>query len=832
MTCKPSQRRILQFLIVTFILTLCSGEGVAATEKILHQFSAFPHGDFPGGLVADASGNFYGVARGGLYGAGVVFRLEPDQNGNVTQTVLYNFTGGLDGGNLAGIALDGAGNIYGFASAGGSSGNGTFFELSPEAHGQWRESVLYNFTDFRSEPFPNGPSIDGAGNIYGETYEWGPPFGYGFVFALMRSSGGVWSESVLYTFSGGADGGAPFGTFIFDHAGNLYGAAALGGSGKSGLVFELSPSTGGTWTETVLYNFAGGADGGFPEAGLIADGAGNFFGTTGLGGNAAGCGASGGCGTVFELKPESGGFWTESLLYTFGNRYSEIVAPSALTLDASGNLFGTTYEGGSGRDCYNGCGTVFELSPSKSGQWTANTLYNFTGAPGGYNPSCVVIGPGGRLFGSTSLGGLAQGFNGTIFSLTPSTGGSWTSKTVYNFPSSDGDDSLSMLIADGAGNLYGTTVAGGPYKAGTVFELSPTSGGTWKEQILYSFPETKLLTFPGGAGPDAGVVMDSAGNLYGTTVDGGANNSGTVFELSPNPGGAWSETVLYSFTNDGNDGQHPFAGLVFDAAGNLYGTTRDGGLHGWGTAFELTPGTNGGWTETVIHSFAGDAADGANPFAALIIDAAGNLYGTTNLGGSSRNCRRGCGTVFELSPRAGGSFAETVLYSFTNANGDGAHPLANLVFDGDGNFYGTTVEGGIVGDCSWAGLPSCGTVFELSPTGGGHWGERVLYAFTGFDKDGGSPVAGLVLDSEGNLYGTTAHGGNVNINQYPKGFGTVFEVFPTIGGGWTETVLHNFGQGLDGSLPQAGLLLDPSGNLYGTSTGGATTGSVVFEITP
>jgi uncharacterized repeat protein (TIGR03803 family) len=188
--------------------------------------------------------------------------------------------------------------------------------------------------------------------------------------------------------------------------------------------------------------------------------------------------------------------------------------------------------------------------------------------------------------------------------------------------------------------------------------------------------------------------------------------------------------------------------------------------------------------------------------------------------------------VFELSPEVGGGFAETLLYSFTNTNGDGAHPLANLVFDGAGNLYGTTVEGGIVGDCSWRGLPSCGTIFELSPSGGGHWNENVLYAFAGFDKDGGNPVAGLAVDAAGNLYGTTAHGGAVNSKQYPNGFGTVFELSPATGGGWTENVLHNFGLGLDGSLPQAGLLLDASGNLYGTTTGGFATGSVVFEITP
>ncbi len=810
--------RILAFFLAT--VTLSGIQATGAAEKVLHRFSPFPHGDSPGGLIADPQGNFYGVARGGLYDAGVIYKLTPDSNGSVSQTVLYNFTGGLDGGEPVGIVPDGAGNIYGFANSGGANSLGTFFELTPAARGEWKEVVLYNLTDARTEPIPNGPSMDKAGNFYGQTYEWGGSFGYGFVFELTRSPGGTWSETVIYTFSGGTDGGAPFGQFAFDHRGDLYGTAALGGSSKGGVVFELTPSSGGTWTESVVYNFMSGADGSFPASGLVADQAGDLYGTTGNGGNASGCGPSGGCGTVFELKPGSGGVWTESVLYSFGNTEPlEGVGPSLVTLDAAGNLFGATYQGGSGRNCNNGCGTVFELSPGGNGQWTASVLHNFTGADAsGFNPGgTVVLGSSGRVYGTTSLGGRAQEFNGTIFETTPNSDGHWTTTTAYGFPTSDGDVAFSNLIADAAGNLYGTTLGGGIYNLGTAFELSPTSGRGWEEQILYNFDKPPL----------AGLAMDSAGNLYGTTVGEGA---GEVFMLSAAAGGGWTETPLYTFT--GSSGK-----LVFDSAGNLYGTSSLGGRYNSGTVFKLTRGSGGEWTASVIHDFMGYPVDGAAAEAGVAFDAVGNIYGTTARGGISKNCLLkngppGCGTVFELSPGTGGTWAETVLYSFTNSAGDGAYPFASVVLDDAGNLYGTTRQGGIAGNCSFDRLQTCGTVFELSPTGGGLWAETVLHAFAGTTaEDGAIPEAGLTLDHAGNLYGTTQAGGTFLSPEYPQGLGTVFKLTPS-SGGWTETIVHNFGSLTDGSLPHAGLFIDSQGNLYGTTAGDVNGGSVVFEIAP
>ena len=269
-----------------------------------------------------------------------------------------------------------------------------------------------------------------------------------------------------------------------------------------------------------------------------------------------------------------------------------------------------------------------------------------------------------------------------------------------------------------------------------------------------------------GGYPEAGLISDSQGNLYGTTNRGGASNAGTVFELTPPAiaGGAWTETVLHAFTG-GSDGGNPEAGLIADSQGNLYGTTYQGGASGYGTVFELTPPAiaGGAWTETVLHAFAA-GSDGAFPAAGLIADSKGNLYGTT-IGGGGSNA--GAGTVFELMPPAiaGGAWTETVRHAFT-AGGDGGYPAAGLIADSKGNLYGTTTGGGGSGY-------GPGTVFELTPPANNFevWREAVLYAFTG-GSDGGNPAGALIVDSNGNLYGTTYIGG-------ASGHGTVFELTGT-----------------------------------------------------
>ena len=369
-------------------------------------------------------------------------------------------------------------------------------------------------------------------------------------------------------------------------------------------------------------------------------------------------------------------------------------------------------------------------------------------------------------------------------------------------------------------------------KAEPVFELSPNAGGGWTETVLYHFGQGHS----DGAFPYAGLIMDRAGNFYGTTHNGGAETAvsggcdcGTVFELSPVPGGGWRETILHSF-GSGREGAFPaYAGVIMDAAGNLYGTTSSGGIYGNGIVFELSPRANGGWTETVLHNF-GNGDDGSVPQAGLTMDTAGNLYGTTLWGGIYRRCsdglKAGCGTVFELSPSQGGGWTETVIHSFNWA--DGWQPNSTLIMDTVGNLYGTTTVGGF--NACADGPEGCGTVFQLSPSPGGGWTETVLHTFGRPATDGSHPWTGLTMDTAGNLYGVTLDGGVYS-------FGTVFEMSPQQGGGWSETVLHSFNI-TDGWNPYGLPTVDRSGNIYGTTAAGGSSPyckggcGVVWEITP
>ena len=400
------------------------------------------------------------------------------------------------------------------------------------------------------------------------------------------------------------------------------------------------------------------------------------------------------------------------------------------------------------------------------------------------------------------------------------------SKVLHNFKY-DGKDGIypyASLISDAAGNLYGTTAGGGAYDYGTVFQLEPGPNGTWTEIVLHSFD------FKHGAYPYASLIFDAAGNLYGTTIDGGDHTQcldagcGTVFELSPKAAGGWTEKVLHTF-GCCKDGFRPYAGVIFDAAGNLYGSTVYGGAYGVGAVFELSPRTGGTWTEKVLHSFNNNNKDGFYPSAGVILDAAGNIYGATAAGGDSgKSCGGyGCGTVFELSPEAGGSWTEKNLHSFNSDGKDGYHSAASLMFDADGNLYGAALYGGAY---------NAGTVFELTPKAGASWKEEVLHNF-GSAGDGAEPQASLIFDAAGNLYGAASYGG-----AYMAG--TVFELTRKTGGSWKEKVLHSFNDnGRDGTVPSVGLIFDAAGNLYGTTGMAGDFGQgcdygcgTVFEITP
>lgn len=318
-----------------------------------------------------------------------------------------------------------------------------------------------------------------------------------------------------------------------------------------------------------------------------------------------------------------------------------------VTLDAKGNLYGTTVSGGSGGICSgDGCGTIFKLTRSGK-SWEESVLYNFTGGNDGSGPGGgVVFDKQGNLYGTTPDGGKANACGGNgcgvVYQLMPTKGGKWRQRVIHSFTGgNDGSTgSLGLLLLDQAGDLYGVAEEGGAHGAGTAFELSPSSGGKWTMSTLHGFKG-----MPHAGSPYGGLISDAAGNLYGTTYYGGANGLGSVFKLAPDSKGKWSESVLYSFKT-GTDGNSPTSTLVFDAQGNLYGTTSAGGdTNGDGTVFKLTPTSDGKWKQSVVHRFKNSPGDGANPYYGLTLDKAGNLYGTTAIGGA-----QGQGVIFEIIP--------------------------------------------------------------------------------------------------------------------------------------------------------------------------------------
>jgi uncharacterized repeat protein (TIGR03803 family) len=337
---------------------------------------------------------------------------------------------------------------------------------------------------------------------------------------------------------------------------------------------------------------------------------------------------------------------------------------------------------------------------------------------------------------------------------------------LYSFAggSGDGADPYHSLIQAGDGDFYGTTLSGGTSNGGTIFEITPS--GT--ESVFHSFVSM----------PWAGLIQGSDGNFYGTTASGGTNGRGTVFKIMP----SGTESVLYSFPVGSSE---PYTGVIEGSDGNFYGTTGANGVSDDGTVFTVTPSGS----ETVLHIFPKTGSDGEIPYAGLIQGSDGNFYGTTYNGGAN-----GLGTVFKVTP----SGTETVLYSFAGGS-DGEHPYAGVIQGGDGNFYGTTYQGGTSGD---------GTVFKLTPAGT----ETVLYTFAGGSSDGANPEAGLTQGTDGNFYGNTYQGG-------AGGVGIVFKLTPS----GTETILHIFAGGSgDGANPSANLVLGSDGNLYGSTGAGGT----------
>ncbi|HWY53739.1 MAG TPA: choice-of-anchor tandem repeat GloVer-containing protein [Terriglobales bacterium] len=436
------------------------------------------------------------------------------------------------------------------------------------------------------------------------------------VVALVSSASAEWKEKVLYSFQGGSDAATPAGGVAFDNKGNLYGATTDGGSAcpspGCGTVFQLTPPAkkGEAWTETILYGFSGN-DGSQPAGSVIVDAKGNLYGTTAYGGSGT-CillGSNVGCGIVYELSPppQQGGKWTYSAVYNFLGGKDGQYPSGDLVFDGAGNLYGATVYGGGYGTCnapyFQFCGTVFELSPpkKKDGNWEEKVLHSFKSGKDGANPN----------------GGL---------------------------------------VIDSKGAIYGTTYAGGDQKCksdasvgcGTAFEIEPPAkqGGAWTEKAFHHFARSSS----DGGNPSAGLILDSKHNLYGTTLNGGPGQYGTAFRLAPPSGksNSWTESILYAF-NDDRYGGDPTAGLIFDTAGNLYGAALGGGTHR-GVIFRLkAPKHGSSWPRAILYNFTG-STDGNHPTASLVFDGTGNLYSTTVWGGTGQSCQGACGTVFEVEP--------------------------------------------------------------------------------------------------------------------------------------------------------------------------------------
>jgi len=385
-------------------------------------------------------------------------------------------------------------------------------------------------------------------------------------------------EKVLYSFTGGTDGGGPNGSLVFDGVGNVYGTTHFGGidtcggqvGGGCGVVFELSPTKSSGWSESALYAFADGADGGFPNAGVILDKNGNVDGTASTGGSSQ-CAI--GCGVVYELTKVSN--WKESVLHTFTGNDGEF--PNAVLLAGStGALYSTTWYGGN-----TGNGTVFALAP-KSGGWNESVLYNFQGTNDGSAPAGgVVADKAGNLYGTTYK---YDGDNdGVAFELRNASHAPWKDRVLYTFTNNGGgEDPYAGMFMAAKGRFFGTAIEGGTTGGGVAFELSLGAGRRWTESVVHTFGNAG-----DGSAPYGGLIADNAGNLFGTTVFGGSANAGTVYELSPTRRGAWKERILYSF-GGGSDGAYPGGTLALDSAGNLYGAASNGGQNGYGVIFEVT----------------------------------------------------------------------------------------------------------------------------------------------------------------------------------------------------------------------------------------------------
>jgi uncharacterized repeat protein (TIGR03803 family) len=689
-------------------------------------------------LVMDSNGDLFGTtANGGAFGYGTIFEIA---KGSSTVTTLHSFNL-TDGANpYAGVTLDSKGNLYGTATLGGPSNEGVVYELTP---GSGTLAILGSFNGADGADPYGGVILDSSGDLFGTT-QYGGNSSVGTIWEIVSGSGSVTTLASFDT----SNGARPYAGLVADSNGDFFGTTQFGGAGSDGTIFELQKNS----TSIVTVASFNGTDGSDPQAPLILDSNDNLFGATTTGG-------ANGKGTIFEQPAINNNI---NVLASFTtNSGSDPVGP---LIESGGTFYGTASSGGS-----QNAGTVFVLN---SGSSSITTLASLTSSIGQTPNGGVVMDTGGNLFGTAALGGA--GGNGAVFELAK---GKSTVTALASFPMGNGSDPNSGLTRDGNGNLFGITQSGGPLDEGTIFEI-----------VSGSSTVTTLASVSGGGtnglDPSGPLAVDSSGNVYGTMSSGGANSAGTVFEIAK---GIGSITTLGSF-NAATTGSDPSTGLVIDGSGNLFGTTSGGGSGSDGTIFEVV---NGSKTITLVAAFNG--TNGALPTAGLVVDANGNVFGTTSSGGANS-----LGTVFEILK---GTNSITTLASFNSATGD--DPQGPLTVDSNGNVYGTTSAGG-------PNSSTFGTIFEVLSGSGS---ITTLYGGTSFAAK--NLTTGLVRDSAGDLFGSGIFGSGNAIFELPIGGVTVNNVQSFSTGG-----------------PVGTLVADGSGDLFGvTSTGGSANQGNVFEIT-
>jgi len=752
-------------------------QGTGGTLNPLHEFCSqggnnCADGANPNaGLVLASDGNFYGTTdAGGAFGPyGTIFQITPA--GALSN--VYGFC--LQSGCQDGAAPDGAlvqsridGNLYGVNATGGSNGDGTVFRLS---------ATLGSYT-LTVSPTGSGnvASTDGHINCPDRNMcSFLYPIGTQVMLAATPTQG---SESTFGGWSGGGCTGMDPCTVTMTQ--NLSVAAPF--IQPTPILTVAIAGSGTVSSRPTGINCPGVCGYSFPLNTVVTlTATPNPQGWTFMGQGAGwggACSGHGSCtvtmaeaqtvtatfvqiqGSMLSVSTSGSGLVTstDGVINCPGTCSNTYPVNTHVTLNATGTQ-GATFTGWSGAcSGISPCNLIMAQNLAVTATFSvtpqAMLIHSF-GMGDGMSPSASLMpDTAGNFYGTTFGGGLSM--KGRSFMLSPNGSGGYRETELYDFTGNgDGQNPAGSLIRDSAGNLYGTTSAGGVYGGGTVFELKPNALGIYTEMVLYNFG-----SYGGdGLNPMGNLIFDSGGNLYGTTALGGSSSKGTVFKLSPN-GSGFSESVLFRFGNC-SDGVNPYAGLVLDDSGNLYGTTYGGGTFGYGTVFELSPNGGGCSAETVLYSFAN--TDGANPYAGLIFDGSGNLYGTTVSGGTNNNG----GTVFELSPPSGGgNWTETGLYSFGSGS-DGVHPYAGLVFDNSGDLYGTTLNGGM--------YHNGGTVFELAPNAAAPnrcCREVMRYSFgMGNGNYGQNPMGGVAIDGSGNMLGTTSFGGL-------NGSGTVFAMIP------------------------------------------------------